>query len=171
MIKTLLLSVATFLLIVGAYLVSYLGLWKSVQISVVEVPALSIVFEEHTGPYHEIAKVIDRVEQLVKSEGGGCEKTFGQYFDDPRVVEDIRLRSRGGCIASSSKNLKSDTIPSGQRLQAIFEGAPSVGPMKVYPAVESFAREKSLRLKAGSIEIYEVLGTHAMRTTYLFEFE
>ena len=48
-----------------------------------------------------------------------------------------------------------------------FDGSPSIGPFKVYPAAKRFLNEHHLSSKAPVIEIYHVNGNN-VTTEYLF---
>lgn len=170
----------------GTRLYLHLGLGKSVQIQVVQMPAVSMIGLPHMGPYHKIVPSIEKVEQWMKDHGFPCERSFGLYLDNPRVIEEVRLRSRGGCIVSNdfieSKEFQAiksvswppdfqiETLPPQKTIEAKFEGAPSAGPLKVYPAVEKLIVEKKSEAYKRTLEIYEILPDARVRTTYYFLF-
>lgn len=126
-----------------------------------------LVAREHLGPYHGISDVISAVEAWAKEHGEPCAQAFGEYFDDPNTTDSDRLRSRGGCILSNdaiarlaeSGGLPEGTtvseLPSREALIAVFEGAPSIGPLKVYPKVFDEMKRLELRLNGPIFEIYE----------------
>lgn len=184
MIKHTLYAIALGFILFFLYLFQYTGAFKSVTINTDERGPYTIVFKEHTGPYHKIASVIENVEQWAKASGLKCRLSFGEYFDDPRIVEEGRLKSRGGClidplvkeeiekIESLKGNLpadyKIDVIPKTKAVVALFTGAPSIGPLKVYPAAEEFMDEHRLKRKGSIVEIYEVFDKNNMQTTYIW---
>ena len=61
-----------------------------------------------------------------------------------------------------------EVIPKENAVVALFTGAPSIGPMKVYPLAEDYIRENKLKLKGSIVEIYEVFNMKNMQTTYLW---
>lgn len=155
------------------YAVFNLGVFKDVQIEKGPYAELHLVYKDHVGPYHYIGDVIKEVEKFFKENNLDCPITFGQYLDDPRVVEHERLKSRGGCLHEGfpenfSTDLKKMLIPAGEYYIAHFSGSPWIGPYKVYGKVFEKAAQDGNGLKGPVIEIYEAFGTEGMRTTYLF---
>ena len=151
----------------------YLGAFKSVEISHAERPAMKMIFKEHVGSYHKIVAVIQEVETWAKSKNIDCTQSFGEYIDDANMVEEIRLRSRGGCIvkdipADLPEGFKSQEIPERSYVTAIFEGSPGIGPVKVYPKAAAYMTEKGLVIDGPVIEIYVIHSEKEMTTTYLF---
>ena len=178
----------------GIYVYFYLGLWKSVEVRYGLRPSLWVVGASHLGPYHKVADLINSVEKSLRDSGYSCDKTFGAYLDDPRVLEEVRLRAFAGCLLSDEeavrwktqhsvpgqenpdKTDKSGDTPSAtlalhklkaseRVLQATFDGAPSAGPLKVYPAAE---KELKGRNYLWSLEVYRVRDSKVL-TEYYFE--
>ncbi|WP_413580780.1 GyrI-like domain-containing protein [Bdellovibrio sp. HCB288] len=160
----------------GGYLATYLGAFKGVEISEAQQGPFKTLYIEHVGPYHKVNKVIEKVEKFMASKGTICQRTFGEYLDDPRQVEEARLRSRVGCLIESMptdvpENMKEGVIPANHYVVAVFTGSPGIGPLKVYPRVEEYLQQKGLAKTATAIEIYEIHSItekSAMTTTYLF---
>ncbi len=155
------------------YMSITLGLFKSV--SVVEGPyqELHLIYKDHLGPYHTIAEVIKDVETWVQAEGFECKITFGQFLDDPSVVEHERLKSRGGCVVARFPEkfpveMKTLLVPSRNYITARFDGSPWLGPYKVYSKVAKFADERNIRIDEPVIELYKLIDAHHLETTYLF---
>ncbi len=162
-----------------------LGGHKHVAIERRDTAAFNVLGKKHLGAYHKIGPVIDEVEKFAKANNIPCEKTYGEYIDDPRTKDEDRLQSIGGCVvgagdigelvpAETFKKIPAEYILSkiegGPRIVAIFKGAPSIGPFKVYPAVEDYMSENKLKMSGPALEIYEILGEHAARTEYQFRF-
>ncbi|MBC7371114.1 MAG: GyrI-like domain-containing protein [Bdellovibrionaceae bacterium] len=157
----------------GSWMAYYLGAFKSVEINSASRPAMKMIYKEHVGSYHKIVAVIQEVETWAKSQGIDCTQSFGEYIDDANMVEEIRLRSRGGCIVREipktlPEGFKSQEIPERSYVTAIFEGSPGIGPVKVYPKAEVFMRENGLVMDGPVIEIYVIHSEKEMTTTYLF---
>lgn len=176
LIRTALLGVLTGLLILAGYFVYYTGLYKDVRIEVAEAGPFLILTKEHFGPYHKIVPNIEAVETWVKAQGKDCTRSLGQYFDHPDDVEQERLRSRGGCIVSEKienapSEFKYDTIPRQRYVIAVFEGAPGVGPIRVYPKVSEFMETKNFKAGKGLVEVYTVHSQKEVTTTYFFPIE
>ncbi len=136
-----------------------LGFYKPVQIESIENVDLHLLALPHEGAYHKILPVIQKVEEWAKAHNIPCEKTFGEYLDDPRAVDEVRLRSFGGCVVTQ---VPTDVEPPMQVrrfseprvVQARFLGSPSIGPFKVYPKVEQWLQENKLQTKGAALEIY-----------------
>jgi len=174
MIKWLLGTLLGVILGVAGYFYWYLGGWKTVTITESKMGPYYLIYKEHVGAYHKIAPVITEVEEWAKSQKIPCQKTFGEYFDDPQSVEEGRLKSRGGCImtekpnAQLPQNMNTHEIPEKDYVVANFEGSPAIGPMKVYPKVMKHFEAMQKKINGSVIEIYEVHSQTAMTTTYLF---
>lgn len=166
------------------YLFQYTGAFKSVTVSKDERGPYTVIFKNHIGAYHKIVSQIEEVEKWARENGLKCRLSFGEYYDDPRVVEEGRLTSRGGCLIDPLDDSENavlekikDKLPEGilsavieksPVVVALFTGAPGIGPLKVYPAAEDFISEHGLKKKGPVIEIYEVFDKRAMQTTYLW---
>lgn len=166
------------------YLVQYTGAYKSVQIKVEQKGPYTVIYKKHVGPYHKIAEVITAVETWSQAQGLKCRLSFGEFYDDPRLVEEGRLNSRGGCLIDTDSadeqaayekikttlptDFLTDQIPQTNAVIGLFEGAPSIGPIKVYPKAEEYIAENRLTKKASVIEIYEVFGKSSIQTQYIW---
>ncbi|MGZ3772762.1 MAG: GyrI-like domain-containing protein [Pseudobdellovibrionaceae bacterium] len=158
------------------FLASYLGAFKGVEISTAQQGPFKTVYIEHVGPYHKVVKIIEKVENFMKSQGAPCGRTFGEYLDNPQTVEEARLRSRVGCIvdnipANLPADMKSGEIPQLKYVVAVFTGSPGIGPLKVYPQVNDYMIKNNLKQTGAVTEIYEIMSIkekNAMTTTYLF---
>lgn len=190
------------LVIVGgiAALMFRLGSFNSVSIEQKQnVGPFIVLTRDHMGAYHKIAGLITDVETWARAHGEPCAITFGQYFDDPEKTDEDRLRSRGGCVISSSEKaealrrilvdgaagaksgasasdssaagLSVDMIEVSDALVAVFDGSPSIGPFKVYPAAFEAMKQRDLRLNGPTLELYEVLSPTSGHTRYVFPVE
>lgn len=169
----------TFACILGfaVYLVTYVGFFKPVDLKpVTELPAMKLLYKDYTGPYHKMVGTIEAVEKWAKENNIDCSKSFGEYLDNPDVVEEGRLRARGGCIvAEAPQNIPAEfkimDYPVRKYVSAVFTGAPSIGPMTVYPAVREYMQENRLKSAGSVIEQYEIHNPKDMTTTYFFPVE
>jgi AraC family transcriptional regulator len=184
MIKHTLSAISLGMILFVLYLLQYTGAFKSVQVDQDERGPYTVIFKKHVGAYHKIVSTIEDVEKWAKENGLKCRLSFGEYFDDPRVVEEGRLNSRGGCLLDPlvpeektildklkdhlPPDFKVDEIPKTKAVVALFTGAPGIGPMKVYPKAEDYITEHRLLKKSSVIEIYEVFDKQAMQTTYIW---
>lgn len=185
MIRHTIFAIGLGLLIFFLYLFQYTGAFKSVSVSVSDRPEYQIIYKDFVGPYHKIVSTIQEVEKWTQTQGMACRLSFGEYFDDPRSIEEGRLKSRGGCLVDPLKkaeemkiwlslkdklpaDYKIDVIPATKAVVSIFEGAPSIGPMKVYPKAEEFILQNNLIRKGSVLEIYEIFDQKSMQTTYIW---
>lgn len=166
------------------YLLQYTGAFKSVTVAMDERGPYTMIYKNHVGPYHKIVSVIEEVETWAKANNLKCRLSFGEYFDDPRVVEEGRLNSRGGCLidplveeekitlekikSTLPKDFNIGEIKKTNAVVALFTGAPGIGPLKVYPKAEDYITENKLTRKESVIEIYEVFDKQSMQTTYIW---
>ena len=158
-----------------------LGGHKRVHLETKEIPKAAALFTEHLGPYHQVNSSIVKVETWAMKNNIPCQKTFGVYLDDPNTSDETRLRSEVGCllegieaisIASELPEwLQTKAYPAGKYVIATFTGAPSIGPFKVYPAVDEYIQKERLTKIAPPMEIYSFTGEREALTTYRFQVE
>ncbi|XGC79914.1 GyrI-like domain-containing protein [Bdellovibrio bacteriovorus] len=174
--RYILVFVAVALISFGLFLSNYLGAFKGVDITTANQGPFTTVYLEHVGPYHKVNKIIEKVEKEMKAKNTECGRTFGEYLDDPRQVEEARLRSKVGCIVAKvpeglPEEFKTGEIPGRQYVVATFTGSPGIGPLKVYPRVNDYLLKQNLKQTGSVVEIYEIHSItekNAMTTTYLF---
>jgi AraC family transcriptional regulator len=174
--KTLLAFVVLAILAMALGLLIYLGAFKSVTITTAEAGPYKVVYKTHLGAFHKIVPDIEEVERWATSHGEACISSFGEYLDDPSIVDEDRLHSNGGCLVNGDWS-GAGRLPEGllyreitPRLYAIaeFDGAPSIGPQKVYPRVSTYLAAQSLKTDGPVIEIYERMPGAQLRTHYHF---
>jgi AraC family transcriptional regulator len=186
MVRYIVFFVFSGLVVFGITVYFRLGGHKHVSIEQKDISAYTVVGKKHVGAYHKIGPVIFEVEAWAKANNLPCNRTYGEYLDDPRTKDEDRLQSIGGCVLGNvgdpnselsdevKKTLPPDfivsTVEAGPRVIAVFKGAPSIGPFKVYPAVEDYMAEHKLKISGPVIEIYEILGERKARTEYQFRF-
>ncbi|MFN3697984.1 MAG: hypothetical protein ACK4VO_11135 [Pseudobdellovibrio sp.] len=184
MIKHTIFAIAIGMLIFFLYLMQYTGAFKPITIGLDKRGPYTLIYKEHTGAYHKIVSEIEAVEKWARENKLKCRLSFGEYFDNPKAVEEGRLRSRGGCLidpnnADESKifdelktklpdGFKSDTFNETQAIVALFSGSPGIGPLKVYPKADSFSQENKIKRKGSVFEIYEIFDQTSMQTIYIW---
>ena len=157
-----------------AVLLVRVGYFKPVTTEISESGPYQVVVKHHVGAYNKIVPVIEEVEKWARENGEPCTVSLGEYIDDPKTAEEDRLNSNGGCVVEKdwSKGLPEGfvvrEIPRARYLIATFEGAPSIGPLKVYPAAMAEIEAKGLTLSGPVIEMYTVLPKERVSTRYLF---
>jgi hypothetical protein len=187
MVKHTLTAVSIGVLVFILYLMQYTGAFKSVTVGVDQRGPYTMIYKEHIGAYHKIVSTIEEVEKWAQANGLKCRLSFGEYFDDPKMIEEGRLKSRGGCLLdpqdkneeklfSSLKSklptdFKSETYSETKAVVALFTGAAGIGPLKVYPKAEDFIQNGHLIKKGPVLEIYEIFDKTAMQTLYIWPIE
>jgi effector-binding domain-containing protein len=156
------------------YLYFHLGAYKSVTLELKEQGPFLMVYKEHIGPYHKIVPLIEEVEKWAKSKGESCVKSFGEFLDDPKSVEQERLRSHAGCIISKTiqglpEGYQFKELPKQLFLYGVFDGSPAIGPYKVYMKAAKYMEEKGYTPNGSVTEVYEILPNNKMTTEYYFK--
>lgn len=151
-----------------------LGFFKKVSIVESDYPEIKLIFKDHVGPYHKIIDAIEPVEKWAQENKIPCDKSFGQYLDDPEIVDHDRLKSRGGCIVSEVPNtlpegFQSLVVPAQKYVLAEFLGSPAIGPYKVYNHIAAYFNERHWERELAVLEIYERYNKDQIKTIYLFK--
>ena len=149
-----------------------LGGYKDVSIEIKSYPSFNVIYQMHVGAYHKIEPVISEVEKWAKDNDVECLKAFGEYLDKPGSIEDARLRSHGGCVVAAKpsnlpENILYKEVPEQKIIYAVFEGAPSIGPIFVYPKIEEIIEEKKLNSSGVTFEFYTSNGNKEAKTEYI----
>lgn len=184
MIKHTIFAMAIGMLIFFLYLMQYTGAFKSVTMGVDQRGPYTMIYKEHSGAYHKIVSTIEDVEKWAKENKLKCRLSFGEYFDNPKNVEEGRLKSRGGCLVDPldpedqqiyetlkeklPENFKTEIYSETKAVVALFTGSPGIGPMKVYPKADEFIEKGKLIKKGPVLEIYEVFDSKSMQTIYIW---
>jgi len=156
----------------AVYFYFSLGFHKSVELEEVQNIHFRLLAQPYLGAYHKISPTIEAVEKWAAEHNIPCKRSFGEYLDDPRAVDEARLRAYGGCVAESFPKMQA-TPPIEFRpfiyprvLRARFYGSPSIGPMKVYPQVEAWMNERNLKKTGSVLEVYVSNGLDFMTEFY-----
>lgn len=173
MLKWVLGLLLAFVLAFAVRLISHLGIFRPVEIETGVRPAMGLLYKDHIGPYHKINSAISAVETWAKENKIDCSLTFGEYFDDPGAIEEVRLRSRGGCVLSAKpiqfpSDFKYEDSPESRAVVAKFSGAPSIGPYRVYNNVTEYMTDARMTGNGPSREVYQILSDNQINTTYYF---
>lgn len=176
-------GIAALLIAVVVYSVmGRMGAMKPVVITEETSGTLHVLTKDHLGAYHKIVPVISEVETWAKANGEPCVQSFGEYFDDPEKSDEDRLKSRGGCLLTTTKEeaekkwagklppgFSIATMEDRSAVKAVFSGAPSLGPVKVYPLVFEYMKKNDLKPNGPVIEIYQFNEAEGLGTTiYIF---
>lgn len=165
-IKTIGRSLIVVIVIIMAYLI-YLGLFTSVRFSKKNIGPYYLVCEKYIGAYSNTGEVMDRIYNELKKDNVDAERGFGLYYDNPREVEESKLRSIVGCILERDyhnrlnelkKKYRIELFPQTQCITTSFpyKGTLSIfmGIIKVYPGL-SEEIEKGGYKQVPVMEIYD----------------
>jgi AraC family transcriptional regulator len=156
----------------GIYLFFYLGAFREVQVQLTESGPYTLIYKDHIGAYHKINAVISEVEKWLQDQGQKCDPSFGEYLDNPKITEEARLRSHGGCVVQKiprglPAGFQAREVSRRQFVMATFTGSPAIGPMRVYPKIEKLVLERNLRVDGPMLELYHIVEDQGMETRYL----
>lgn len=155
-------------------LIYYLGGFKSVTVGESDAGPFKFVYKPHLGAYYKIVPVIEEVEAWARANGEACERSFGEYLDNPKQVDEDRLRANAGCVvtrewsAGLPEGFQYRDVPARRYVTAEFTGAPSIGPVKVYPKANDYIVDHKLTMDGAVIEIYQITDPKSVKTLYLF---
>ena len=144
------------------------GFYK-VKIQMVNTGGETLVYENVTGAYNQTAKISNKVYyDLLNNFNIETTKGFGIYYDNPKNIEQSKLRSEVGCIVEDiddntlvkiKEHFKVKILPIENYLvvEFPFRGFPSImiGMIKVYPKLNKYIHENNLE-DGPIMEIYDV---------------
>jgi hypothetical protein len=171
-----LLTVVLVLVLLAVAFSVYMGLFGKTPVHVKMMGPYTGIYEPFTGDYMKTGPVFQRVADSLKQDGVEVTKFFGIYFDDPRKVAKEQLRSEVGVLLEEKdiarakeleKKYKVKTLD--QRMSLVVDLpirnrlSYALGPMKAYPALDAYAREKNLKV----VQVYEIYDVPAKRTHYV----
>lgn len=156
----------------------YFGILEEVTITEQEIGPLKIVYETYIGDYKDVGVIQDKIYSSLVNDGINTTKSFGIYYDNPKIVEKEMLRSEVGVIVEEidySKILalrgkyNVRDIPKSKNVVATFpyrnKYSIMLGVFKVYPKLNNYLEEKDYK-SSPAIEIYD---KENQRIVYLFE--
>ncbi len=163
MLKFLFTGIIAAVLSLVVYLCLHLGVFLPVSTEVTSKGPFYMLYQNHTGAYHQIGLKLQAVESFATANNLLCLQTFGEFLDDPSSVDQDRLRSRAGCLLSAKpEHIPSPFLfeerPTTRYLIGQFSGSPSISPWKVYPKLNEYAETHRLKILNTAIEIYQVSG-------------
>ncbi|MFA4906051.1 MAG: hypothetical protein WC645_06075 [Candidatus Margulisiibacteriota bacterium] len=163
-LKWLLIILAVLIIALLGYL-AYLGAFSSLKVTEMKMGPYVLVYEDYMGPYSGIGPVLNRVNASLKQKGIESSKGFGIYLDDPKLVKADKLRSKLGFIIEAkdrSKVGKQVKLMNWPTKMCLVTELPirsnlsyMIGPMKAYPALAQYAKDKSIKISQ-AMEIYDM---------------
>ncbi len=166
-------------------LLFYQGVFYPVKVEEQVVGGYWVVYQGHIGPYEKVGPVIEKVCRNLKDDGIETKLSFGVYYDNPQKVEKAKLRSEVGAILDPKyydkiKDLQSKyNVKQLKKRNSLVAEFPlknvlsyMIGPMKVYPAMEKYCKEKNIdvdKIEDGfGLEIYDM---ENKKITYIMPIE
>ena len=127
------------------------------QVSIKEVPEMSIVYYSFTGPYeqsfNDFGKLMAYIQQNKIPMGAHA---LGIFYDDPSTVSADKLRSEAGYMVSKkvevSGNYKFKTLPAGKAVSVRYKSMNDI--MTAYQTIGKYIGENGIETEPYSIEIY-----------------
>ena len=140
-----------------AYL-GYMGLFQDMKVSESSFGPYHLVYKEHIGPYPEVKKIFEEMQEYKKKGKFDTEMAFGIYYDDPGKVEKSKLRSEIGFVLNEeeSKKLQGENPENDIKFKLLSPrryfyttfpyknmGSFFLGVIKAYPALEKYGDTKN----------------------------
>ena len=147
----------------------WLGFYTKVSVVDKQEGGYILVGENFTGDYAKTGESMSRVDAKLKSVGINCNKSFGIYYDNPKMTPREKCRSFLGNILDDryfprideikKLELKIDTIRLKQSLVIEFPYKSRfsffIGPMKAYPALSEYAEKHNYKASL-AMEMYDL---------------
>ena len=165
--KTIYLVVSIVLVGLGAW--GYSGGMVKPEVVEKQVPAMMMVVKEHKGSYMKTKQPMDEVYEGLMSMGVEPTRGVGVYYDDPAEVAEEDLRSEVGSLVEGLSEEKLAEIREKFAVKE-YEEMPAmvvefpiktmlsymIGPMRVYPAIQTHWQGKGYMESEIGIEIYDI---------------
>ena len=149
----------------------YIGMFSKIEVYEKEIGPYHYVYKEFRGDYKLTGPVFDEVYDAVKKEGIKSDLGIGIYYDDPAKTPVKDLRSDCGTIIAKEDVAKAKNLNAGLKTGMIKKSIKAIaefpikntlsymfGPMKAYPALAVYAKEKEYKEAVLAYEIYDVKG-------------
>lgn len=147
----------------------YLGGFSKCEVKEQNVPSYTIAYVNFVGNYGKVWPSMTKVYEVLSGVGIVAYTGVGIYYDDPAIVSWDQLRSDVGAIIPSqdkdklhgNKEVKIMTVPQGNKMVVEFplKNALSymIGPMKVYPVMAKYMKEKGYTNEVPMTELYDMV--------------
>jgi hypothetical protein len=136
----------------------FFGGFHKVKIQTINTGGKILVYENVTGAYNQASKISNKVYyELLNQYGIETTKGFGIFYDNPKNVEQNKLRSEIGCIV---ENIDNNTL---DKLKANFQ-------VKILPnenyLVAEFPFKGFLSIIMGMIKVYPIIGKYITENNF-----
>ncbi|MFA7298802.1 MAG: GyrI-like domain-containing protein [Candidatus Absconditabacterales bacterium] len=171
-IKTLLRNLLT---LIGVFIVLllinrwYLDGFTTPEIKEQNMGPYTIAYVNFVGNYGKVGPSMIKVYDILSGAGVTVSTGIGIYYDDPAIVSGANLRSDVGAVIISqdvsklikNKEIKITTLPAGNKIVVEFPLKNTIsyiiGPMKVYPLIAKYIKEKGYANQVSMIELYDMV--------------
>jgi len=161
------------LIIVILVILAYHDFFKTPKIEEKEVGPFTIAVKRYIGSYYKVGPTMNEVDKLLRDIGLKPTRGVGLYYDDPAKKDQNKLRSDVGDMIGrvDEKTLEKIkeklTVKEIEKQRAVVVTFPiksplsyMIGPMKVYPAITKYFKEKGYpeysESKGYGMEIYNI---------------
>jgi len=129
----------------------------------------TMAYVNFTGNYGKVWPSMTKVYEALSGAGITTITGAGVYYDDPAVVTGSELRSDVGAIIDAkdigklvaNKDIKITTLTAGTKIVVEFPLKNSlsymIGPMKAYPAITQYMKEKWYTSEVPMVELYDMV--------------
>lgn len=147
----------------------FFGGFNKINLQTINTGGEILIYENVIGAYNQAAKVSNKIYyELLNNEKIETTKGFGIYYDNPKNVEQSKLRSEVGCVLENSDQSTIDKLKEKYQVKILpqedclvvefpYKGFFSImmGMIKVYPIIGKYISENNLN-DGPIMEIYDV---------------
>lgn len=162
------LSIIACLVIIIVLLFANYGGFSKINFQVKEEGGETLIYQKIIGPYNQSGAVINKIRYNLKNENVETFKSFGIYYDNPRIVDKSKLQSEAGCILESADtgkvfwlkakfDIKVCPVRKYITTEFPYKGKMSImmSVLKVYPAMIKYVQDNGYSEKGPIMEIYD----------------
>ncbi len=149
---------------------AYYGGFKKINILISKSGGEVLIYEKIQGDYRQSGVVMDKIyNSLLNEDKIETFKGFGVYYDNPQKVEKSKLRSEAGCVLEKTDIDKLPILENKYTIRTFpekeyiitefpYKGKISIffSIMKVYPALNKFAKQNGYNVETAVMEIYDI---------------
>ncbi len=166
--KTVFIIIAFLIILIIGFLF-YMGMFSQVSINEQVKGPYTFSYMENIGPYHEVGKVMIRLDSKMREFGFNSTDGLGIYYDDPKKTPKEKLRCEVGSIITADDMDKVETNRDKLNFKTIEKKnylvtefpiknilSYMLGPMKVYPAFTKHLEENNIAVPDKGLELYDM---------------
>lgn len=147
----------------------YLGGFSNLEAKEQSMGPYTVAYTNFTGEYGKVGPSMVKVYEVLSGAGILSQTGIGIYYDNPALVSWANLRSDVGSIIdpqdvskiTNNKDIQIKTLSAGTKIVVEFplKNAFSymIGPMKVYPVIARYMKEKGYATTVPMVELYDMV--------------